>query len=314
MTRGSFDGVLRWYPASWRRRYGEELAALLEDTYGARAVPLRCRLSLLRAGSVERLRASGLLGASTPPSDGVRAGSLLVLWAWAVFMVAGAGFANLAENWVTALPAGSSRLPAAGYDVVYCAGLAGGVILLLAAGVCVPAFVRFLRGGGWPAIRRRLLLAAGVTVVTMAAVTAMAVWAHQLDSSQRNGGLWTYSLLAGVVALLITATIAAWTAAGSAAARRLELPARVVRYCGALAVALTLVMAALVGGTVTWWSAIASRAPWFLDGTAPGTAGTVAPLALVIVGTLMVLGLILAVIGARRAATSLRRGAEPPAR
>lgn len=300
--------MLRWYPASWRRRYGEELVALLEDTYGTRSVPLRCRLSMLRAGSVERLRASGLLGSSTPPCDGVRAGSLLVLWAWAVFTVAGAGFANLAENWVTALPAGRSRLPAAGYDVVYCAGLAGGLIVLLAAGACVPAFARFLRAGGWPQIRRQILLAAGVTVVTIAAITATAVRAHQLDSSQRNGSLWTYSLLAGVMALLITATIASWTAAGSAAARRLDLPASVVRYCGALAVALTLVMVALVGGTVAWWSAIAVRAPWFLAGTGPGTAGTAAPPALVVVGVLMVTGLLLAVVGARRATTSLRRG------
>jgi hypothetical protein len=26
--------ILRWYPAGWRRRYGEELIAMLDDTHG----------------------------------------------------------------------------------------------------------------------------------------------------------------------------------------------------------------------------------------------------------------------------------------
>ena len=58
-------------------------------------------------------------------------------------------------------------------------------------------------------------------------------------------------------------------------------------------------MAALVVGAVTWWTAMASRAPGFL--------GSVAPAPLVAVGVLMVLGLVLGVIGARRATESLRR-------
>ena len=49
--------VLRWYPSAWRRRYGRELVALLEDTYGDRPLPLRCRLSLIHSGTRERGRA-----------------------------------------------------------------------------------------------------------------------------------------------------------------------------------------------------------------------------------------------------------------
>jgi hypothetical protein len=45
---------LRWYPSAWRRRYGEELIALLEDTYGDGPLPLRCRMSLFRSGMIER--------------------------------------------------------------------------------------------------------------------------------------------------------------------------------------------------------------------------------------------------------------------
>jgi hypothetical protein len=49
--------VLRWYPSAWRRRYGKELVALLEDTYGDQPLPLRCRLSLIHSGTRERGRA-----------------------------------------------------------------------------------------------------------------------------------------------------------------------------------------------------------------------------------------------------------------
>jgi hypothetical protein len=48
--------VLRWYPAAWRRRYGDELIALLDDTYGERRLGLRVRMSLLQSGVRERIR------------------------------------------------------------------------------------------------------------------------------------------------------------------------------------------------------------------------------------------------------------------
>jgi hypothetical protein len=303
--------VLRWYPAAWRRRYGAELVTLLEDTYMEGPVPWRCRLSLLRSASVERLRASGLLGSGSAPSDGVRAGSVLVLWAWAVFMVAGAGFAKLAEHWNAAVPAGAGAVPAAGYDVVYCAGIAGVVIVAVAAGNCVPSLVRFARAGGWRAVRGRVMLAAALTVAMLAVLTVLVIWAHQLGPRERNGGLWPYSALAVAAALLFAATIFSWTAAVAAAARRMEFRPGVLRRCAALAVALVVVTAALVAGTVTWWAAIATRAPWFFAGSAPGTPGTVAPASLVAVGTLMIVGLTLAILGARRATTSLRRAASP---
>jgi hypothetical protein len=48
--------LLRWYPPAWRHRYGEELMALLEDTYGTGPLPRRCRTSLFRSGMIERAR------------------------------------------------------------------------------------------------------------------------------------------------------------------------------------------------------------------------------------------------------------------
>jgi hypothetical protein len=48
--------ILRWYPATWRRRYGEELVAMLEDTYGDDKLAQRVRISLVRSGIAERVR------------------------------------------------------------------------------------------------------------------------------------------------------------------------------------------------------------------------------------------------------------------
>jgi hypothetical protein len=48
--------VLRWYPAAWRRRYGEELIAMLDDTHGNGKLPWRARMSLLRYGLMQRIR------------------------------------------------------------------------------------------------------------------------------------------------------------------------------------------------------------------------------------------------------------------
>jgi hypothetical protein len=48
--------VLRWYPAAWRRRYGEELIAMLDDTHGDDELPQAARRSLIRSGLIERVR------------------------------------------------------------------------------------------------------------------------------------------------------------------------------------------------------------------------------------------------------------------
>jgi hypothetical protein len=48
--------VLRWYPAAWRRRYGEELIAMIDDTHGDDDLPRRARMSLIHSGLRERLR------------------------------------------------------------------------------------------------------------------------------------------------------------------------------------------------------------------------------------------------------------------
>ena len=62
-TTGSYERMLRWYPPAWQARYGDEMTALMEDSYESpRHVPARDRLNLFRSGLAERARAIGIDG------------------------------------------------------------------------------------------------------------------------------------------------------------------------------------------------------------------------------------------------------------
>jgi hypothetical protein len=302
-----FERSLRWYPEDWRDRYGDELDALLEDSYGDQPLPLRCRLSLVRAGAAEWLTGSG------PAQDGdgqrqqVRSGSLLVLCAWSVFVVAGAGFAKFAEHWDAVTPPADRRLPAAAFGAVQGAALAGAVLVLVGAAVSLPAFVRSMRQGGWSPIRRPVLRAVAVTSVTVVLTVGLVAWAHHLGPRQRQGAQWPYVGAGAIWALAVVASIATCSAAAVAATRYLHLPVRVLRLEGALAVMATVAMAAILAGTLVWWGALAASAPWFFGGGVVGSSASPVPPAMVVSGSLMALALVAAVLGAGRVARSLVR-------
>jgi hypothetical protein len=303
--RGRFDRLLRWYPEAWRQRYGDELIALMEDTYDDRPVPWRCRMSLARSGAVERLRGSGLAQGGDGSGQRIRSGSLLVLWAWAVFVVAGAGFAKFAEHWDAVTPKGARWLPAAAFDAVQWAALTGGVIVLVAASASVPAFVRSMARGGWAPIRLPVLRAVAVAAATVVATVGIVVWAHHLGPRPAGRAHLPYAGVAALWALMVVATIATGTAAAVAVARRLRFSPRVLRLQGVLALAMVLVMVVVVAGTIAWWGAVAANAPWFFDDGVIGSTTSRTPPALVGAGVLMVLGLAVALPGAIRVARSL---------
>ena len=53
--------LLRWYPARWRDRYGDELAAMIEHDLEGATPTLRYRLAIARSGLEERMRDAGLV-------------------------------------------------------------------------------------------------------------------------------------------------------------------------------------------------------------------------------------------------------------
>jgi hypothetical protein len=306
------DRTLRWYPREWRDRYGEELVGLLEDTYGQGPVPVRCRLSLVKAGVLERLRGPGRARDRDGFRERVRSGSLLVLCAWAVFIVAGAGFAKFAEHWDLSTPSGERRLPATAYDTVQWAALAGSLIVLAAAVLCAPALVRLVRGGGWTEVRRPVLRAGLAAAVTVACGSGVVIWAGHLSDRERNGGMWLYSSVWVVWALMIGATIALGVAAAVTVVRRIRLGGPVLRVQGVLALSMTLLMAVITGGTLAWWISVARVAPRFWDNGSGGSTLSLVPPMMTIAGLLMVSGLAAAFLGARWVAGALPRLAADP--
>ena len=251
---------IRWYPAAWRERYGEELLALVEDSYGTDGPPLRVRLGLRRSGAVQHLREATLVD-PVDRSDQVRSGALLVLCAWAMFIIAGAAFAKFSEQWDVSVSSGAHGLPTAAYDAVQWAGSAGTAIVAVAALIAIPGVVRLVRAGGFGPVRapmRRAVIAAAITAATTLGVV---VWAHHLSAHDRNGGSWAYVALGTVWALMICTSIVLCTAAVVAAASRIEVSDRTWRVYRVLAVGLALAMVTIAAGTIAWWASLASRAP-----------------------------------------------------
>lgn len=312
MTAGGYEHLLRWYPPRWRDRYGDEMAALLEDSYATPSdVPLRQRVSLAWSGLGERARSGGVVGWSQSPDVRLRGGWLLVLCGWAFYIVAGAIFVKSADHWATQSPPAGHWLATGGFNVVGVAAVVGCLVVLLAALVVVPAFVRFVRSGGWHEVRRPVVIAVASLAASAALFVGFVAWAHSLNAQDRNGGLPIYGWFFIVVSLVFFAAVGSATAAAVAVARRVELSRRVVWAVGVMAIALVGVMALALVSLVAWWASEAVHAPGFLAqviGNGMPFQSSLAPPTLLASGALMVVGLALGVAGLVRIVGSFGPG------
>ena len=293
-THAANDPRLRWYPPSWRARYGDELVALLDQEYGG-TVPGKVRLSLVTGGLQQRARQSGLLGDTARATDSMRAGALVVLAAWAAFVIAGASFAKFSEHFDEALPhqSGAHRVPDLAFTLLQTVAGVASLMVVAGAVLALPAFVRFLRAGGWASVRRHFKRALICTALVGVITVPILLWAHHLTPHQRNGGLHWYGALFLVWAALIVVALALWTVAAIATARRVELSPAVLTAEAALAAAIAVAMVLMVGATAVWWGAMANGAPAFLSASPGGAAGS--PWDLWFVATV---GLMLVAVGA----------------
>jgi hypothetical protein len=299
--------VLRFYPTRWRRRYGEELLALIEDSYGTQTPPLRCRLALMRSGATEWSRELGLTGSTASQSERIRAGTLVVLWAAALMLVAGLEFANISQGWRRAVPTASRGLPTVAYGLVVVAATAAVLVALAGAVMWVGPLARFLQDGGWAKVRRPVMRSAVPTAVTIGLFMTMRVWSRNLDAHQRDGGYLPYGVVAIALGVAVAASVFSWAATATGALRGIDPVPTVVRRSGRIAIGLAALMAAIAAGTVVWWAALAARAPWFLGGTSRGAHGTVAPAFLVLAEVAIFAAAGVAAAGARRVTVSLPR-------
>ncbi len=300
--RDRHRNLLHWFPSAWRVRYGEELVALMEDTYGGERIPLREQVSIARVGLTRRLLGSG---AGAPPDEKVSSGSLLVLAGWACLVVAGCGYAKFAEHWEGAVPAHDLALPTAGFDAVQTAATVGAIVVALATLLAVPSFLRLLRAGGWPAVRRPVVRAIVATAVAISSTAVVIAWSHHVGVAVHPGG-WRVGVIGTFWILSMLSALACGTAAVFAVVPRLTLPRGVLVAVGALALVLGLAMVAVVTGTVLWWVALATDTPSFFAGRS-GLFDTPAPPTVVGGGLVMAAGLALGMYGSVRVVRSMRR-------
>ena len=259
MTRRRW--LLHVYPPAWRERYGDELASLIEaDSAGGR-IALRVKLDVIAAGVMQRLRSSGLAGDQVPPEERIRAGVLLVLSSWAAFVVAGLGFAKTAEHWQALTPQPNRGTPAAAYDGVLLAAELGTLMVLLGIALVARPLYAYLRAGGWQEIHRKVLRALGSTGLTVVVLLAAVAWAHRLTNAQRNGGDRLYGVAFVVLVACGVASIALWTRAAVATARRLALTRASLRRETFLAATTTLTMAVMTVAATVWWASVYGALP-----------------------------------------------------
>jgi hypothetical protein len=295
--------LLRVYPPAWRARYGEELSVLIEEIDAGARMSWRLRLDVVRAGVVERARALGLK--ALLPRDRAREGTLLVLYAWMLFVLGGFGVQRASEHWKAVTPTAKRALPSAAFDVLFLTAGVGSLLVLVGVAVSLPRLIELLRKGGWAQIRRRILRAALLTLVTAAATKGLVAWAHALSPAARNGGDHLYGGVFLAWVLLFAACLFAWANAAAATARNLTLPLKTLRTEVRLGAAVSAAMAVMTIATAVWWGALADAAPWFFDGRPPGSNASALASNMIAPVLVMLCAASLGLIGATRAMKAL---------
>jgi hypothetical protein len=289
---------LRWFPRAWRARYGSELSTLLEQVDATERSSPATRFDIPRAGLAERLRV--LAPGPLPPAEQAREGALLVLCAWAVFVVGGSGVAKLSEHWQAATPPASQSLPSHAFSVLYWTAGVGSVLVIAGVAISLPALARLFRRGGWVEVRRPLLRALLLSVLAIGVTAGLSRWAHSLTSAARNGGDSLYTAAFAAWFALAVSCLFAWVAAATAVARRLELSLSALRLETALAAAVGIAMTVMTVASAVWWASLANAAPWFFSGHRVGSGGSVVEPNMVGAAMFIVSATVLGLIGATR--------------
>jgi len=318
--------LLRWYPATWRDRYGDEFAELLIAEFAEQPTSWRRAADVARGGLLARLARAGLAGYQPESPEQVRAGLATAACAMAASGALGvAMWAQLATGWAWAPPA------AAGPTIAM-AAMSAAVLLLAALGLLAAVSL------AWSAARalarrpaRRAL--GGPLLLAVAGAGALAVGGHHFASAWPGSGAHPWAphelLPAGVAAFGWAATLSvsaywahpaalaafpgpeiAWMAVSPAAlaaavagvaglVRRLDLSPGILRYEAWLASSAAAAMAVFLSGACCWVLAEGSGPGLFHAGAID--AGSLAVMAVALVMAQRATGL------ARKAAPGARR-------
>jgi hypothetical protein len=311
--------LLRWYPAAWRARYGEEFTELLLAEFAERPRSWRRAADVARGGLLARLACAGLTGHPLEPSQQARAGLATAACSLAAFLALGvAMWSQLAIGWEWSPPGAGATvalvaMTAAAAVLAALAALAAIPLIWLTAhalksrpqrSVSGPALIAMAGTGvlvagshhfanGWPGTGAHPLaphgfLPAGVAAFGWAGTLSVSsYWAHPAALA---------AFPAAEIAWMAASPVALVAAVAGLAGlvRRLDLPAAVLRYEAWLASGAAAAMAVFLVGACCWVLA---------EGSGPGLfhAGAIDVASLAV--------MMLALSTAQRAAGLVRRSA-----
>ena len=271
-----YQKLLRWYPREWRKRYGEEFLAMVEDTLEGRRPTLELRMGVARSGLRERARGRARSCRRT-------AGALLRVTfsprisRWWAFYLTGWVLASLPAEFGVSLPAATAGRATAVLDTEAAIAALLAAIVLARCAIALPAFGRFIRAGGWPQIRRQVACAAGVTATAAGALAGLILVPSPMTFAQWNQSL-TYLPGVLVTAVLIAVAIRLWSRAAAAAAGHLDLPPKAQTGERVLTAAAGNAVSLMMGFLIIWLAAVQSSAPMLIFGLSSvalqGIAGT----------------------------------------
>jgi hypothetical protein len=270
--------LLRWYPAAWRARYGEEFTELLLAEFAERPRSWRRAADVARGGLLARLTGAGLTGHSLEPSQQARAALATAACSLAAFLIVGlAMWAQLTIGWEWAPPGAGAATPALVAMSAAAAFLA--VLALLAAIPLTWSAARALKTHHERPVRRSArfaLIGSGLVVAGsrhfanswpgtgahpalphgfLPAGVAAFSWAGTLSVSS----YWAHpaalaAFPAAEIAWMAVSPVALVAAVAGVAGlvRRLDLSPRVLRYEAWLASAAAAAMAVFLAGACGW--------------------------------------------------------------
>lgn len=283
------SALLRLYPASWRARYGDEFAALLED-----CAPTPFMLADVLLGALDaHLTPFDTNGRIMRMISQPRRSAIMVFCAYIAFVVAGIAYNQSIEDDLTVLNTGHPDVAAA-YYVVF----GGSVVALLAVLV-----------GGVPialAALRRAFADRRFDIVALFAVppVSLALWLgwtwallnalkfQRPDTDTRN--MLFFLSWAG---LFLLAAIAS-TAAVSVAVWRAELSPRLYRFALWPAAIAVLGMIVMLGGVLAWGLFVQREVPSYLPRLTgplgfPGGTGWLIQMGVMAVATIIAIAALL---------------------
>jgi hypothetical protein len=242
-------GVLALYPLAYRRRYGGEIEALLEDT----EVRASTVLDLAKGAAVAHLRPLPALAGEVPTGERVRSGAVGLLACWLLFVLAGLGFYKTTENFSHA---GDDHLLLGGSHLaVELLAIAGS--LAVAAAIVPFAAAVVLRARGDGAARGAVALAAASLGALVLATTGLVAAAHVSPPISSSASL---ALLGGWTLVALGAGVGCL-----AAARRGLFAIPVGRgglvFLAALGGVVALTMAAMAAAAAIYLVALVSDVP-----------------------------------------------------